>query len=323
MRILVTGAHGLLGQKIAIIAAQESDHEILLTDKDRDTFFKNPRFDYQQLDITERGDVRSLVKNYAPDAIINTAAITNVDACETEKELSWRVNVDGLKNLIFPAKKLGTCHVVQISSDYVFDGRSKAAYTETDRPNPISYYGKTKLAAENALKASGVSGAALRTQVLYGTGYNVRPNFVTWVLSMLEKGGPFNVVTDQIGNPTFVDDLAFGCLRIAEAKANGIYHVSGSESVSRYEFARAIADEYGFDPESIGTTTSEEIGQAANRPLNSSFSTLKFESEFRYKPANVQQGLARLYQQYREGSKHLKVLFKHISQIEESGSDNA
>jgi dTDP-4-dehydrorhamnose reductase len=222
MRILVTGAHGLLGQKIAIVVAQETDYEILLTDVARETFFKNARFDYQQLDITERGDVRSLMKNYKPDYVINTAAITNVDACETEREFSWRVNVDGVKNLIFPIRKMEHGHLIQISTDYVFDGNTTDAYDEQSRPNPLSYYGRSKLASENAVLSSGISATILRTQVLYGTGNNIRQNFVSWVVSMLEKKQPFNVVTDQKGNPTLADDLAFSCLKAAEAKAQGI-----------------------------------------------------------------------------------------------------
>ncbi len=310
MKILVTGAHGLLGQKIALVVAQETTHSILLTDIARDTFFANKRFDYQQLDITERNDVRSLVKHYQPDVVINTAALTNVDACEIERESSWRLNVDGVKNLIFPIRKMERCHLIQISTDYVFDGKTTAAYDELSRPNPISYYGRSKLAAENAVKESGISATILRTQVLYGTGYNVRQNFVTWVVSMLEKGKPFKVVTDQKGNPTLVDDLAYACLKAAEQSAQGIYHASGSESVTRHEFARAIAEEFEYDPAIIGTTTSEEIGQAANRPLNSSFVTLKLESEFRFKPSNIREGLQRYRQQLREGEKYFESLIQ-------------
>ncbi len=307
MKILITGAHGLLGQKIAVVFAQESDHTLLLTDLASETFFTNPRFEYQQLDITQRGDVKSLVTQYKPDVIINTAAMTDVDGCETDREQCWRLNVDGLKNLLISARRLDSCRLVQMSTDYVFDGKD-IAYGETSRPNPLSYYGKSKLAAENALASSGVPGVVVRTQVLYGTGFNVRMNFVAWVLAMLEKKTAFRVVTDQIGNPTLVDDLAYALLKISESRATGLYHVSGPESIDRYTFARRIASTFDFDPALIGETTSIDIGQAANRPLCSTFVTLKFESEFRYRLSDVSQGLLRLRRQYKHGAQHLDLL---------------
>lgn len=307
MKIMITGAHGLLGQKIALVAAQESNAELLLVDLAPTTFFRNTRFDYQQLDITARGDVKSLVSQYRPDVIINTAAMTDVDGCETDRVAASRLNVDGLKNLMIPARRIDGCHIVQISTDYVFDGRTPP-YAETARPNPLSYYGRTKLAAENALVQSGASSTIVRTQVLYGTGVNVRQNFVLWVLAMLEKKTPFRVVDDQTGNPTLVDDLAYAVLRIAERRARGVYHVAGSEITDRCSFARTIAREYGFDPDLISPVSSLEIGQTANRPMNSGFVTLKFESEFGFRLSDTKAGVARLHQQHVQGARHLDLL---------------
>ena len=307
MRIMITGAHGLLGQKTALIAAQESAHSLLLTDLAATTFFRNQRFEYQQLDITQRNDVKSLVAQWKPDVIVNTAAMTDVDGCESDREACWRLNVDGLKNLIIPAKKLLDCHVIQLSTDYVFDGKA-ASYDETSRPNPLSYYGKSKLASENALTSSGVKGSIVRTQVLYGTGYKVRQNFVAWVLAMFEKAKPFRVVDDQIGNPTFADDLAYALLRIAETGTVGLYHVSGPEAVDRFTFATSIANIFGFEPALLSRTTSADIGQAANRPMNSTFVTLRFEAEFRYRLSDTQRGLKRLLQQFRDGERHMESL---------------
>jgi dTDP-4-dehydrorhamnose reductase len=312
VKFLVTGAHGLLGQKLALVIAQEASHRILLTDLAATTFFKNARFDYEQLDITARADVKSLVLQYRPDVIVNTAAMTDVDACETEREAAWRANVDGLKHLLIAARRLEGCHVVQVSTDYVFDGRS-APYAEHSRPSPVSYYGRSKLAAENALLASGVSGTVVRTQVLYGTGFKVRRNFVAWVLSMLETKKTFRVVDDQIGNPTIADDLAWAILRLAERRAGGLYHVSGPEAIDRYRFARAIARTFDFDAELIAPIRTAELGQAASRPMNSTFVTLKFESEFHTRLSDVRAGLARLYQQYRDGADHLDVLDAFMS----------
>lgn len=307
MKILITGAHGLLGQKLALVYGRETEHEILLTDLAPQTFFRSPRFDYHQLDITRLGDVKSLVSQFQPDVIINTAAVTDVDGCEEDRLGAWRLNVDGVKNLLIPARRLQGCRVVQISSDYVFDG-TKPPYDEQSRPHPVSYYGKSKLAAENAVLSSAVDGLIIRTQVLYGTGYEVRKNFVTWVLTQLERQEPFRVVTDQKGNPTMADDLAFAILKLVERGCSGVYHVSGPESLDRFSFARKIAVIFGFDPGMIGPTTSREIGQSANRPPESTFITLKVESECDYRLSGVEQGLERLRQQYKDGAAHTDLL---------------
>jgi dTDP-4-dehydrorhamnose reductase len=307
MKIMLTGAHGLLGQKLALVLGRETSDELLLTDLAARSFFVHERFDYQQLDITRLADVKSLVASFRPDVIINTAAMTNVDACEEDRRASWQLNVDGVKNLLIPARRIEGCRIVQLSSDYVFDGRH-APYDEQSRPMPVSYYGRSKLAAENAVLSSHVPGAIVRTQVLYGTGFDVRANFVSWVLAQLEKGLPFRVVDDQRGNPTMADDLAFGILRMVEKDCRGVYHVSGPESIDRFSFARKIADIFGFDPSLISPTTSREIGQGANRPPDSSFITLKFASECDVRMSDTTRGLQRLRQQFKEGSSHTDLL---------------
>jgi dTDP-4-dehydrorhamnose reductase len=307
MRVLITGAHGLLGQKLALAWGRETDAEILLTDVAPQTFFANKRFDYQQMDITQRGDVKSLIAAYRPDVIVNTAAMTDVDACETDRVDAWRLNVDGVKNLIIAARLLPDTRIVQLSTDYVFDG-SAAPYDEHARPHPIGYYGRSKLAAENALFESPVRGTIVRTQVLYGTGYKVRRNFVSWVLAELEKGKPFRVVTDQRGNPTMADDLAFAILLLAERHCDGVFHVSGPESVTRHTFAQRIAAVFGFDPSLVGATTSDEIGQSASRPADGTFITLKFEAATQYRLCDTSEGLQRLRHQYREGETHTDLL---------------
>ncbi len=307
MRILLTGAHGLLGQKTAIVIAQESAHQLLVTDLAPQSYFRPPRFDYEQLDITIIADVKSLISQYRPDAIINIAAMTDVDGCETDRELCWRINVDGVKNLLVPARKLDGCHFIQISTDYVFDG-STGMYDETSRPDPVSYYGKSKLAAENAIVMSGVSSTLVRTQILYGTGYKVRNNFVSWVLSLLEKKADVPAVTDQVGNPTFVDDLAFALALAAERRAGGIFHISGPEALSRYAFALKIAEVFGFDPKLVVPVVSADLGQMAHRPADSSFVTVRFEAAFGYRCSSPLEGLRKMYHQYRHGAQHLENL---------------
>jgi len=306
-KVLITGAHGLLGQKISLILARESDAEILMTDIQRTTPFDVPRFDYHQLDVTRLGDVKSLVASYRPDVIINTAAKTDVDDCEIQRQEAWCVNVDSVKHLVIAARKLERCRIIHISTDYVFSGE-EGMYSEDSRPNPVNYYGKSKLAAENVLRAGGVDHLIVRTQLLYGTGVNIRKNFVLWTLAMLKQGKPFGVVDDQVGNPTLVDDLAFAILKLAETSTEGLYHVAGSEAVSRYDWARAIAMVFGLDPDVIYPIRTAELHQSARRPMNSTFVTLKFESEFGFGLSNIQQGLERFRSQLQQGARLFQML---------------
>ena len=292
-RVLVTGANGLLGQQLAHIFSQELKYELLLTSH-HPTFFLNhhPLLDYTQLDITSKSDVKSLVTSFRPDVIINAAAMTNVDACESQRELAWKINVHGVENLVDVARTI-RAKLIHVSTDYVFDGL-RGPYEEDDRPNPINYYGKTKLASENVVRTGDIRFAIARTIVLYGCGKNVKQNFALWVIDSLKNGKPIRAATDQISNPTYVHDLAFGILRIIEQDAEGVYHLSGSERVSRYEFAERAAAVFDFDKGLITPVKSEELQQAARRPLNTGFITLKVETELGFKPCDVTQGLMML-----------------------------
>jgi dTDP-4-dehydrorhamnose reductase len=292
-RILVTGANGLLGQHLVQIFSQQPKYELLFT-SDEPTFYLNhrPLLDYTQLDITSKSDVKSLVMSFHPDVIVNAAAMTNVDTCESQRELAWKINVHGVENLADVARMIGA-KIIHVSSDYVFDGL-RGPYGEDDRPNPINYYGKTKLASENVLRTGDVHFAIARTIVLYGTGKNVKQNFALFLVNALKEGKPIRAATDQVSNPTYVHDLAFGILRIVEQEAEGVYHLSGSERLSRYEFAHRVASVFGLDPGHIAAVKTDELHQAARRPLCSGFITLKAETELGYKPCDVTQGLLML-----------------------------
>jgi dTDP-4-dehydrorhamnose reductase len=289
--ILVTGANGLLGQKVTEIFSHESGHRLVLTDV-HDKAFNAEGLEYFPLDITVKDDVKSNVKKYLPDLIINTAAFTNVDGCETEKELSWRVNVDAVKNFII-ASRINESKIIHISTDYIFDGKI-GNYDESSKPNPLSYYGKSKLAAENALTSSGIKFAIVRTMIIYGTAKNVRPNFALWLIDKLGNKEQVNIVDDQFGMPTISDDLAWGLLKICDMDKTGIYHISGSEYLNRYDFAVKLAGVFGYNENLILPSKTSDLNQAAARPMNSSFILLKAETELGLKPLNVTEGLVYL-----------------------------
>ncbi len=286
-KVLIVGSNGLLGQKISKLFSLSKIYQFLTASIESESYVDD--VDYVQLDITNRKNVIGVVEDFEPDVIINTAAVTNVDFCETNKEIAWRVNVKGVENLAYAAKIVGA-KVIHFSSDYVFDGK-KGSYTETDIPNPASYYGRTKLASENVLKISSLDYTIIRTMILYGVGKNVKDNFAIWVYKNLKENKSIKVVDDQFGNPTLVDDLAYAVLRIVEYDRNGLYHIAGSEIVSRYDFAIAIANQFGFDKKLIVPIKTAILKQSAPRPLRSGFITLKAEVELGIKMSNVRDGV--------------------------------
>ncbi len=287
-KILLTGANGLLGQKTTEVFARETEHELILTDLSPKA--EEPRkFTYHELDITNKEAVKEFVKIHKPEIIINAAAYTNVDGCETEREISWRVNVDAVKNLII-ASRINSSKIIHISTDYIFDG-VHGGYDENSTPNPLSFYGKAKLASENALIASGVEFTLIRTMIIYGYGKNVKRNFALWLVDKLGNNESVTIVDDQYGMPTMVDDLGLALNRIVEREKTGIYNVCGSEYISRYDFALKLVDIFNFDRGLVIPVKTSELNQVAARPMNSSFILLKAETELGLKPLNVRDGL--------------------------------
>lgn len=289
-RVLICGSNGLLGQRLALLLCTQTQYEVLNTSHHRSFVFDRQLFDYTQLDIRSKGDTKSLISSFQPDVIVNAAGATNVDWCEAHREDAWSVNVVGVENLIEAAKKVGA-KLIHVSTDYVFDGKG-GPYNEEARPAPISYYGKTKLAGENAVRISGIQHAIVRTIVLFGHGINVRDNFALWVVRSLRAGQRIQCATDMVGNPTYVADLSYAIARIFELGRSGLYHVCGSERISRYDFAQKIASVYGLDGSLIGPVTTSELRRSAHRPLSSGFITLKAETELGYRPLSLDQALA-------------------------------
>lgn len=265
-RILITGCHGLLGQKLVEILDPDVDERLFGVDVHAESYFPGRRrYSYYPLDLTDRSRVLELLNQVRPQAIINTAAMTHVDACEVEREACWRINTTAVETLVDGARRIGA-RLVQVSSDYVFDGEA-GPYSELDRPNPISYYGKSKLAAENAVLGGGIDGAVARTVVLYGHGRHLKPSFVTWLVDRLRNKQPVKIVTDQISNTTLVDDLAGAIRKMTLLGRTGVYHCAGREILSRFEFALKVADAYGLEHDGIQPTLTRLLGQKAPRPL--------------------------------------------------------
>ena len=286
-RILVTGANGMLGQRAIHFYKKNNDLAVLGTSIEKDSILSC--IDYVSCDITVRDKIKKVVSDFCPDFIVNTAAFTNVDLSEKEKETAWKINVKGVEYLAEAARVIDA-HIIHISSDYIFDG-TNGPYSENDKPNPLGYYGRTKLASENALRISGTMHTILRTNVLYGIA-DSRPDFVRWVVKSVRDEKQINIVTDQINNPTFTDDLVQAINKIIEFRKQGIYHIGGREFLNRFEFCEIIAEIFSLNKNLIKPILTEHLKQQAKRPLKSGLLTLKSETELGYKAHTIGEALA-------------------------------
>ena len=260
--LLVLGCHGLLGQNLVRMAT--SHQRVTGIDLEDSTFLDYHRFNYISGDLTDSSLV-DLIRQQKPDQIVNCAAWTAVDKAETHREQCWQVNQDGVRNLI-AAARLTNARLLQISTDYVFDGTA-GPYREQSEPNPQSVYARSKLAAENLLRGSGIDYCIIRTIVLFGKGVNVAPDFVAWLLQELLAGREVNIVNDQIGNVTYAPLVARAVLQALKLRLNGILHVGSSDIMSRLEFALLVARQYNLDEKLIHSTTTAALKQPAARPL--------------------------------------------------------
>ena len=267
MKVLITGGKGqLAGQLREILVRRKS--EIGVIDKiysDAEVRFPSR----EELDITTLNDVRNFITNYAPDIIINCAAYTNVDKCETDFENAFKVNSLGARNLALASQNT-KIKLVHISTDYVFNGRGTVPFKEYDLPDPASVYGKTKLLGEQYIRENCSRYFIVRTSWLYGL---YGKNFVYTILKAAKERGHLDVVNDQRGNPTNAEDLAYHILKLALTCEYGIYHCSGNGECSWYDFACKIVDYAGIDC-TVSPMASENLNRAAKRPEFSSLDNM-------------------------------------------------
>ncbi len=296
-RILVTGANGLLGQELVRQLSADVTYDVLATGLNTE-----PRqsadvsFGYVRMDICDIEAVRRIIEDFAPHSVINCAAMTQVDRCEDERDECWRINAHGVKTLARACHSVGS-HLIQVSTDFVFDGL-QGLYRENDRPNPVNFYGKAKLGGENAAREAGMEKwTIVRTNVVYGlSGGLLRDDFVEWVQSRLEAGQPVQVFTDQWRTPTYSFDLAKGIECLVRYGKGGIYHLSGREYVSMYEFALAIADTFALDKALVQPASATTVRQRAQRPPRTGLIILKAETEIDYRPMSMIAALKHLHQ---------------------------
>ena len=294
--ILVTGSNGLLGQKIIYALRNLPDINCISTSRGANRMATQDGYTYEEMDVTNSDSVRAIFNKYKPDAVINTAAMTNVDACENNQEEAWKMNVHAVEILVEECRKVN-CHLVHLSTDFVFDGEN-GPYIESDSPNPLSYYAKSKYEGEKVIELSGISASILRTIIIYGVvDDNSRSNVVLWAMNSLKNKKQITVINDQFRSPTLAEDLADACVSAALKSAKGIYHVSGREVMNILDIVEIVADYFELDKSYIVPVSSAQLNQPALRPPVTGFIISKAERDLDFKPRTFIEGLSYLKNQ--------------------------
>jgi len=288
--VLLTGANGLLGQKLVYALKSRNDIELLATGIGHNRLIDQANYSFQSLDITNETEVDQTIKQFSPHVIINCAAMTNVDACELSQKQCWDINVNGVKYLTNAGAKSGS-HFIHLSTDFVFDGED-GPYNESDTPNPLHYYAKSKLESEKIVIENCVNWSIARTIIVYGITDNMsRSNLVLWAKGEIEKGNTINVVNDQFRSPTLAEDLAKGCISIMDKNAYGLFHLSGPTRYSILEMVYMVAEFYNLDKSLINPVSSQSLNQPAKRPLVTGFDIGKAKKELNFNPVDFLAGI--------------------------------
>jgi len=288
MRLLITGASGLYGSRMAELSATNG-FQVYSVYNQHQAPIGVPIL----LDIMNKAKTQEEIKKINPDVIVHAGALTNVDKCELDKDLAWKINFEGTRNVVEATKECGS-FLLYVSTDYVFDG-SKGCYSETDLPSPISYYAYSKLKAEEHVQGALNKYCIVRPSVIYGANPAAgKDNFALWLLEKLRRKEKTKVFADQWNSPTLNTSLAEMTLEVIKRKLVGIYHLSGATRISRFDFAVTFAQVFGLDTSLLVSTAMKEFDFPAKRPRDSSLNTTKAERILKNKPLSIENALDRL-----------------------------
>ena len=289
-KILITGSNGLLGQKLVYKLLKDQTHEIFATARGENRLIVKEGYKFISLDITNENDVDEVISSVKPDVVINTAAMTNVDQCETDMDMADLLNVQAVQFIVNACIK-NNSFLVHLSTDFIFDGK-EGPLKETAEPNPLSFYGMTKLKAEEIILESKVKASILRTVLVYGIVDDMsRSNIVLWAKGAFEKGTPINVVDDQFRTPTLAEDLADGCMLSADQKITGIFNISGKDFMSIYELVERVGKFWNLDTSNMTKVSSDTLNQPAKRPPITGLVLNKAMGILGYNPRSFEEGL--------------------------------
>ncbi len=294
-KIFITGANGLLGQKLVEQLVEKGQFDVVASGKG-ECRLPGEGFEYVSLDITDQVMVNEVLRAVRPEIIIHGAAMTNVDQCELNREACYDANVNATAYLVQAAEEVKS-HFIFVSTDFIFSGE-EGPLDEEAQPSPVNYYGETKLEGERLVRAANIKWAIARTVLVFGIAHDMsRTNIVLWVKSSLESGKRIQVVDDQFRTPTLAEDLAAGCVLIAERGAEGVYNISGADFLTPFEMAHMTADYFGLDKSLITRADSTTFSQPAKRPLKTGFLIEKARNELGFEPKTFQEAIAILAKQ--------------------------
>lgn len=285
MRILLTGANGLLGSSLLHNSSLAKTYEVLPTSYNLSGNAK------VKMDISSNEDVIKVFEDFKPHVLINAGAMTNVDLCEDEKERCYQVNTKAIEYLSRACLEHGT-KCIHVSTDFVFDGKG-GPYSEVDKPNPQSYYATCKLEGEKILASSDIESAIVRTILVYGK--HSTPNIATWLYDKLKNNEELSLVDDHHRMPTYSNDLAYAIHNIIKKEASGLYHISGSEMMTPFDMGIKIAEKFSFDSKLISRTNSSVFKQKAIKPKKTGFILDKAIGELSYSTTRFDDALDQIF----------------------------
>jgi len=288
-KILITGATGKIAEAIARILKAETDYSILLQSSTAGSLVMPGWAKFFPVAITDLKGLKSVCYDEKPDIIVNTAGFNNIGKCEADKKTARDINTGVVENLVKICKVLES-HLITLSSEQIFDG-ARGPYTEDDKPNPVNYYGKSKLAAENVCIIEKIKHTIIRTTGVYGYSSHKKPDFVTSLLETLDSNKEFSAATDQFSNPVYSEDIAQAILKIILKGRTGIYNAGGGEWLSTYEFARKTAKLFGLSDELIKPTKYNEIYPSLHLPVKAGLVNLKSETDLGIRFSNLENGI--------------------------------
>ena len=295
--VLVTGSNGLLGQKLTDLYLQNLETKLIATGRGINRHPIKQGYTYAEMDITNPQQVQQVIEKYHPNCIIHTAAMTNVDACELDHEACVLQNITAVENVVKIAK-IVNAHLIHLSTDFIFDGTS-GPYKEDATPNPLSFYGDSKLQAEQIVKHGSDNWAIARTVLVYGLVADMsRSNIVLWAKHALENKKPIKVVDDQYRTPTLAEDLAMGCRLLEQHEAKGIYNISGKDYMNIYELVSRVAKYFGYEMDNVTKVNSDTLSQPAIRPPVTGFDISKAIENLAYNPHSFEEGIEIVQKQF-------------------------
>lgn len=288
-RVLITGSNGLLGQTLIKLLKETQEYDVYAVSRGPNRLQNNRGYTYFDVDLTDFPKVCALIRQLKPDFIVHTAAMTNVDQCELNQTACDLINVEVVKQLVSCCTQTGS-HLIHMSTDFIFDGL-KGIYKEDDKPNPVNYYGLSKLKSEEIITNCKIDYTIIRTILVFGLTEDKKSNIILWVKNNLEKKKDIYVVTDQWRMPTRVEELASACISAMNFKAKGVFNISGSQLLSIYEIALKIAEVFNLDKKYIHPVLSAQLDLPAKRPVKTGFDLSKSITQLKFQPCSFDTSL--------------------------------